>query len=76
MFKEIFFCENNVSKGLENIIEKIERDYPDVNICIEPCLGHCSHCAENLYAVIDAKIINGDNVEELYNNIKEELNQI
>lgn len=73
MFAEIFFCENNVSKGLEKIIKKLEDEYPDVSIYIEPCLGRCSDCAETLYAVIDAEMVTGETPEELYENIVTEL---
>lgn len=75
MFREIFFCENNVSKGLEAIIERLEKEYPQIIIYTESCLGRCSDCDENLYAVIDAEMITGNTPEELYNNIKIELDK-
>jgi uncharacterized protein YuzB (UPF0349 family) len=73
MFKEIFFCENNVSKGLEEIVERLEKKFPDDTVFIEPCLGRCGECAEILYAVVDAEMITGETPEELYENIKREL---
>ncbi|MCT8975411.1 YuzB family protein [Clostridium sp. CX1] len=75
MFTEIFFCENNVSKGLEEIVERLEEEYPDVIVYIEPCLGRCGQCIDNLYAVIDVEMIIGESPEELYKNIKKALEE-
>lgn len=73
MLKEIFFCENNVSKGLSGVIERIEKEYPDVTIYIENCLGHCGTCAQVLYGVIDAEMITAEEPEELYEKLIERI---
>lgn len=75
MFREIYFCENNVSKGLEKIVERLEKEFSDDIVFVEPCLGRCGQCAENLYAVIDAEMVTGETPEELYENIKKVLNE-
>lgn len=66
MFLEVFFCDNNVSKGLKPVIEKLKEQYSDIEIYIEPCLGHCYQCSDQVYAVIDALPIGADSPEELY----------
>ncbi|WP_142415325.1 DUF1450 domain-containing protein [Hathewaya massiliensis] len=71
--KEVFFCENNISKGLEPIIEKLELEFSNVTIYKESCLGHCGDCMANFYAIIDSDMIVGDTAEELYENIKLKL---
>jgi len=69
MEKEIFFCENNVSKGLEEIIEKLEEKYKDLDVYIEPCQGQCSICSEKYFVVIDSEVIEAETPEELYETI-------
>ncbi|CAM2980299.1 DUF1450 domain-containing protein [Hathewaya histolytica] len=71
--KEIFFCENNVSKGLETIIEKLQVEFSDLTIYQEPCLGYCGECMATFYAMMDSDMITGETPEELYENIKSRL---
>lgn len=75
MYKEIFFCENNVSKGLDEVIERLDREYPDATIYIENCLAHCGTCAETYYAEIDAEIITADEPDELYEKIRTKIEE-
>lgn len=76
MFEEVFFCENNVSKGLDPVIKKLEAKYPTVSFFIEPCLGQCSICAKQFYAVFRAENIIADSTDQLYNRIDEKLEEI
>ncbi|TCT16310.1 uncharacterized protein YuzB (UPF0349 family) [Natranaerovirga pectinivora] len=72
---EIFFCENNVSKGLESVVQKIEENTTDVEVVVEPCLGHCTDCEETFFATVDVEIIYGDTPNELYEKIMSYYNE-
>lgn len=73
MYDEIFFCSNNVSKGLDPLITKLEQEYPDVEIYIEDCLGHCYQCRDEFYCVIGADPIGAKTPQQLYKAIEQVL---
>jgi uncharacterized protein YuzB (UPF0349 family) len=66
---EIFFCENNVSKGLNSIIDELKMKIEDAEIYIETCLGLCTDCAEIYYAIVESDTVYADSPEELYDKI-------
>lgn len=70
---EIKFCENNFSHGTDEIAERIENEFDDVAVLIEPCLGHCGECAVGPFALVDDEFIQADTAEELYEMIAEQL---
>ncbi|WP_105615744.1 DUF1450 domain-containing protein [Vallitalea okinawensis] len=76
MIEEVFLCENNISKGLEPVIKKLEERYPMVSFFIEPCLGQCSLCDKQFYAVIRAENIIAESPEQLYNRIDVKLEEL
>lgn len=70
---EIKFCENNFSHGTDEIAERIENEFDDVAVLIEPCLGHCGECAVGPFALVNDEFIQADSSEELYEKIVEQL---
>lgn len=67
---EIYLCENNVSNGLDGLIERIEQELTDVQVILEPCLGQCGTCFTNFFAVYDGDTLEGNTPEELFDAIK------
>lgn len=72
----INFCENNVVKGLDEIINKLKKEIIDAKIEIEPCLGYCSECDDTYFCIADAELILGDTPDELFDNIIEFYEEI
>ncbi|MBB6219031.1 uncharacterized protein YuzB (UPF0349 family) [Anaerosolibacter carboniphilus] len=70
---EVHFCKNNLSKGVDKLIDRIENEYTDVSVRIESCIEFCNDCALRPIAITNGFILQDDTVEGLYNQIKEEL---
>lgn len=70
---EVKFCENNFAHGTDEIAERIENEFDDVAVLIEPCLGHCGECAEGPFAIVNDKFVKADTADELYEIIVEKL---
>jgi len=70
---EIKFCENNFSHGTDELAERLENEYEDVAVLVEPCLGHCGECAAGPFAIVNDKFLQADTAEELYEAIIERL---
>jgi uncharacterized protein YuzB (UPF0349 family) len=71
---EIKFCENNFSHGTDELAKRLEENHKDVKVIVESCLGYCGDCAVGPYALVNDEMVQGDNVEELYENIKKYFN--
>ncbi|BCN31137.1 UPF0349 protein [Anaeromicropila herbilytica] len=67
---EIKFCENNFSFGTEEIMNRLKKDFNDIDISAESCLGYCGDCAVGPYALVNNEMIQADTAEELYEKIK------
>ncbi len=68
---KIQFCENNLSHGTEDIVNKL-RD-KDIDVEVESCLGYCGDCAVGPFALVDDEFVQADTTEELYEMIKDYL---
>lgn len=67
------FCENNYSQGADEVIEKLQND--GVELEVEDCLGYCDDCEIGPFALVDDELVQTDTPEELYNKIKDILEQ-
>ncbi|WP_352420537.1 DUF1450 domain-containing protein [Proteiniborus sp.] len=67
------FCENNYEQGAEEVIQKLEND--GIEFEVESCLGYCGECAMEPFALVDDELIEADTPDELYNKIKDILEQ-
>lgn len=67
------FCENNYGQGADEVIEKLQNDGIDLEV--EDCLGYCGDCAVGPFALVDDELIQTDTPEELYNKIKDIIEQ-
>lgn len=67
------FCENNYSQGADEVIEKLQND--GIELEVEDCLGYCGDCAVGPFALVDDELIQTDTPEELYNKIKDIIEQ-
>lgn len=73
---DIRFCENNFSHpGVEDLVDKLEGEFRDHTIEVEPCLGYCGDCANSPYALVDDEMVGAETADELYENIKKKLNK-
>lgn len=70
---EVHFCKNNLSKGVDKLIDKLENECPDVSVRVEPCIEFCRDCALRPIAITNGFILQDDTVDGLYDQIKEEL---
>lgn len=65
----ITFCENNFVHGTEAIVDRLESEFKDSMIVVEPCQALCSECAKGPYAVLDGEFISAPTADELYEKI-------
>jgi len=70
---EVKFCENNFSFGTEEVVKKLEKNYEDVEVSVEGCLGYCGDCAVGPYALVDDELVQAETADELYEKIVEML---
>lgn len=71
---EIKFCENNLAHGSEALALKLKKEFKDINIEVEACLGYCGECAERPFAVVGEEMITATTSDELYGEIVKRLN--
>ena len=64
---KISFCEKN--KGKRKVINKLEENYPHIEIKVENCLGRCGVCSEASIAKVHNKLIVEKSTEELYKKL-------
>lgn len=73
--KEIKFCENNFSYGTDELVKQLKDEYKNVDVIVESCLGYCGDCADGPYALVDDELVKADTVDELYDIIKEQIEE-
>lgn len=71
----IQFCENNFVHSTEEVVKKLEENFPEVSVEIEACLGYCDDCAAGPYALVDDELIQADSAEDLYEAIVDVINE-
>lgn len=64
---KIYFCEKN--KGRKKVINRLEENYPELELKVKKCIGKCSSCKEKPIAKIKDKIVSGEDSEELYEKL-------
>ena len=67
------FCENNLSHGTDDVMERLKSEMDNITVEVEPCLGHCGECAEGPFALVNDVFIQADTPEDLYDEIVEQL---
>ena len=50
-------------------MKKLKKNYPELTITAEDCLGYCGDCAVGPYALVDDELIQADTADELYEKI-------
>ncbi|MBB6450196.1 uncharacterized protein YuzB (UPF0349 family) [Geomicrobium halophilum] len=68
MFPIVEFCMSNLASGTHPVLEALEKD-PNLEVVEYGCLGFCTSCAENSYALVDGEVITGADNDELLANI-------
>lgn len=51
-------------------MKKLKKNYLELTITVEDCLGCCGDCAVGPYALVDDELIQADTTDELYQKIK------
>ncbi|WP_271712282.1 DUF1450 domain-containing protein [Anaeromicropila herbilytica] len=51
-------------------MNRLKKDFNDIDISAESCLGYCGDCAVGPYALVNNEMIQADTAEELYEKIK------
>lgn len=69
--RAINFCENNFTHGTEDVVVRLKKEAKDVKVEVESCLGYCSDCAMQPFAVVDDEMVLAESPEELYSKIME-----
>ncbi len=72
---EVKFCENNLDQGVDQIVERLQQEFDDVTVKVEPCLGYCGECAVGPFALVDEDFVQSDTAEELYDEIVERISK-
>ncbi|WP_062354650.1 DUF1450 domain-containing protein [Bacillus kwashiorkori] len=62
----IKFCVNNLARGSHLAMEKLAEDF---DVEENNCLRRCTVCERSFYAIVDGKMIKGETVKELLDNI-------
>lgn len=70
---KIMVCNHNLSKGTEEVINKIRDNYEDVSIEVAPCIDECSKCGEGPFAIIDDEVVSEENEDQLFETIIKKL---
>ncbi|AXF56136.1 YuzB family protein [Salicibibacter cibi] len=68
MFPIVEFCVSNLASGTHPVLEALEKD-PGLEVVEYGCLGFCTTCAENDYALVDGEVITGADSDDLLANI-------
>jgi uncharacterized protein YuzB (UPF0349 family) len=67
---EIKFCENNLTYGTEETANKLQENYPAIEVAVESCLGYCGDCSDGPFALVNDELIQADSADELYKKIE------
>jgi uncharacterized protein YuzB (UPF0349 family) len=70
------FCENNLNdEAMKNLVEKTKAEFPNVDISVEPCVGHCEKCGTVHIATADDTLVTGDTTQVLFERIKNSIGE-
>lgn len=67
------FCGNNIDDDMEEMLEQIREKLTNVDIAIEPCLGHCAKCAVQYFALVDDELLYAETTDELFESIQDAI---
>jgi uncharacterized protein YuzB (UPF0349 family) len=70
---EVHFCQKNLSKGTDKLIERLKKEHPDIPVRVESCLDFCSDCALKPIAISNEYFMRADDINTLYEQIEEEI---
>ena len=74
MIPIIEFCVNNARCGTGELIQKLEQQ-PHIDVVEYSCVGQCSTCAAQPFALVDGQIVYANTAEQLYLSIMEQIEQ-
>lgn len=69
----IEFCMNNMHKGTDKVMKKLESN-PEYDVIEYGCLGNCGQCYVEPYALVNGEIVAADTADELYDEIIKAIN--
>lgn len=64
------FCENNLNDEMNKLVEKAKTEFTNVDVSVEPCIGHCEHCADSHIALANDELITADTTHLLFERAK------
>lgn len=70
---KIRFCEQNRGKG--KAYRRLCEEYPQLNIKIKSCIKKCSSCEAMPIATVDKEKVTAKNSDELYEKIRQLIDQ-
>jgi len=72
----IEFCASNVATFAPAIVETLENDPDlDVDVLEYGCLGNCGECGLQPYALVNGKLVQAEDADELLEKIKKALKE-
>jgi len=69
------FCVNNLTDDVLEVKTILEKDQ-DIDVIEYDCLGHCSICAQQPYALVEGEPITGETGQELLQNIYQAIEEM
>lgn len=69
------FCINNLTDDVLEVKTILEKD-KNLDVIEYDCLGHCSICAQQPYAMVEGEPITGNSAKELLENIYKAIKQM
>lgn len=70
---KIRFCDRNKGKG--KIVQKLQEEFPDLDIKVKGCIDECSTCDKKPMARVGKIRISASNGEKLYQKIVEAISK-
>jgi uncharacterized protein YuzB (UPF0349 family) len=66
----VAFCTANLLDGAIDAYNQLKgRQYPNMTMRAEACLGYCGRCANTFFALVNKEVVEGATSEELLANI-------
>lgn len=69
----IEFCVNNMHKGTDQVMKKLEKN-PEYDVIEYGCLGNCGQCYVQPFALVNGEIISANDADALYEAILQGIN--
>jgi uncharacterized protein YuzB (UPF0349 family) len=70
------FCASNVASYTQSVVEALENDPDlDVDVLEYGCLGYCGECYLQPFALVNGKLVQADDADELLEKIKKVLKE-